>query len=243
MVLTQHDCVLIRNQFEPAKSYRGCGVSEYQAVARSTPSRLRERAGYGVEEIHAVLDEALVCHVGFVVDGRPVVLPTIHTRHGETLYLHASTGAGLARAVAAGGLPVCLTVTLVDGLVLGRSQFHHSMNYRSVVVHGHARLVEDPQERLLALAAIVEHVVPGRGPASRPPDQRELAATAVLAVPLVEVSLKQRSGPPGDDPEDVVLPHWAGVIPVRTGFGPPQPAPDLAAGTPTPEHVLAYRRP
>lgn len=218
-------------------------MSSYPPVPRSTPTRLRERASYDDAAIHAVLDEALICHVGFVVDGEPAVLPTIHARVGDALFLHGSTGAHLVRSVPPEGLPVCVTVTLLDGLVLARSQFHHSMNYRSVVVHGRAHLVTDPVERDRALAAVVEHVIPGRSRASRPGDPRELAATAVLRVPLVEVSLKQRGGPPGDDAEDLALPHWAGVIPVHTGFGPPEPAPDLPAGVPAPEHVRSYRRP
>jgi nitroimidazol reductase NimA-like FMN-containing flavoprotein (pyridoxamine 5'-phosphate oxidase superfamily) len=217
--------------------------ASYPRTTRTTPTRHAERVVHDVDTIHAVLDETLVCHLGYVVDGEPVVLPTIHARVGSVLYVHGSTGARLMRSVPPEGLPVCLTVTLVDGLVLARSQFHHSMNYRSVVVRGRATLVEDPAERATALAAIVDHVVPGRSGASRPGDRRELAATAVLRLPLEESSLKRRSGPPGDDEEDLALPHWAGVIPVRTVFGDPEPAADLAPGVAVPGHVCAYRRP
>lgn len=207
------------------------------------PTRHPERAGGDAAAIHAVLDEALICHLGIAVDGAPVVLPTIHARVGSTLYLHASTGARLVRMVPDDGLPVCVTVTVVDGLVLARSQFHHSMNYRSVVVHGRAFLVTDDGERRRALAAVVDHVVPGRSAASRPGQGRELAATAVLRIPLTEVSLKRRTGPPQDDEDDLGLPHWAGVIPVRTAFGPEVPADDLAEGIPVPAHVTGYARP
>jgi nitroimidazol reductase NimA-like FMN-containing flavoprotein (pyridoxamine 5'-phosphate oxidase superfamily) len=189
--------------------------------------------------VHAVLDEATICHVGMVVDGEPVVLPSIHARIGRSLYLHGSTGSRLVRlAVAAeGGLPVCVTVTLLDGLVLARSQMHHSMNYRSVVVRGRAELVTDPAEKGAALAAIVDHVVPGRAAESRPGDKQELAATAVLRVRLREVTLKRRSGPPLDDAQDLALSYWAGVIPLTTTYGAPLPSPDCAKNVPVPGHV------
>jgi nitroimidazol reductase NimA-like FMN-containing flavoprotein (pyridoxamine 5'-phosphate oxidase superfamily) len=214
----------------------------YPKGSRTTPTRLRERAEYAAEAVHAVLDEGLICHVGVVVDGEPVVLPTIHARVGRALYLHGSTGSRLTRLATDGGVPVCVTVTLLDGLVLARSQFHHSMNYRSVVVRGRAELVTDPAEKSAALAAVVEQIVPGRAEGSRPGDARELAATAVLRVALEEATLKQRSGPPSDDEEDLALPYWAGVIPVALGFGPAQPAPDLADGVALPGHVAGYGR-
>jgi uncharacterized protein len=216
---------------------------EYPQGPRTTPTRLSERAGYAADAVHAVLDECLICHVGVVVDGEPVVLPTIHARVDRTLYLHSSTGSRLTRLAADGGLPVCVTVTLLDGLVLARSQFHHSMNYRSVVVRGRAELVTDPAEKASALAAVVEHIASGRSAGSRPGDAKEVAATAVLKVALEEASLKQRTGPPSDDDDDdLALPHWAGVIPVALGFGTPQPAPDLADGVELPEHVAGYAR-
>ncbi|MGF1662273.1 MAG: pyridoxamine 5'-phosphate oxidase family protein [Kineosporiaceae bacterium] len=193
--------------------------------------------------MRAVLDEALVCHVGFVVDGAPRVLPTIHARVGDRLYLHGSTGTPLVRLAAAGGAPVCVTVTLVDGLVLARSQFESSMNYRSVVAHGVARLVTDPGERAAALSAIVEHVAPGRAATSRAGTPRELAATAVLALDLDEVSVKSRTGDVEDDPADLDGPYWAGVVPVETRFGAPVAAADLRPGIEVPAHLGNYRRP
>jgi hypothetical protein len=209
-------------------------------TARTTPTRKRDRTTYDRAAIHAVLDEALICHLGYVVDGAPVVVPTIHARHGDVLYLHGSTGARVAR-LAGGGVPVTAVVTVVDALVLARSQFHHSMNYRSVAVHGVAHLVTDPDERATALAAVVEHVAPGRAAESRPGDRQELAATAVLRLALDEAVLKQRSGPVGDDEEDLALPHWAGLLPVHTTFGTPEPAPEIDG--PVPAHLADYRRP
>lgn len=219
------------------------GAERYEPVPMTTPTRHPERATYDRAAVHAVLDEALICHVGTVVDDRPVVLPMIHARVGEVLYLHLSTGARLARSIPDDGLPVCLTVTLVEGLVLARSQFHHSLNYRSVVVHGRAEPVTDPEERVAALAALVDHIVPGRSAATRPVTGRELAATAVIRVPLREVSMKLRDGDPSDDDADLTLPHWAGVIPVATAFGSPRPAPGLATGIDLPRPVAEYRRP
>ncbi|WP_448616385.1 pyridoxamine 5'-phosphate oxidase family protein [Modestobacter sp. URMC 112] len=214
-------------------------AGEYPETPRTQASRLRDRVRRDRETVHAVLDEAVVCHVGFVVDGRPVVLPQLHARVGERLYLHGSTGARALRMAEGAGLEVCVTVTLVDGLVLARSAFNHSINYRSVVAHGTAVVVDDPVEKAAALAALVDDVVPGRSAGSRPPDRRELAATTVLRLDLAEVSVKVRSGPPGDDPDDVALPYWAGVLPVTSVVGDPVPAPDLPAGTAVPGHVLA----
>src|ERR1700761_1749411 len=187
----------------------------YPPTPRTVPTRYRERVRYDRETVHGILDEGLICHVGYLNAGRPLVLPTTHARLGEILYLHGSTGSGpmLAAAGSAEGLPVCVTVTLVDGLVLARAALHHSLEYRSVVVVGNARLVQDRGEKLGALAALLDHVVPGRSVDSRPPNERDLAATAVLALDLVEVSAKVRAGGPIDDEEDVALPHWAGVVP------------------------------
>jgi len=216
----------------------------YAPTERTTPTRLAERSSYDAAAIHAVLDEALTCHVGYIVDRRPVVLPTIHTRLGESLYLHSSSGSRLSRlAQEPGGVPVCVTVTLMDGVVLARSYMHHSMNYRSVAVHGSATPVQDDDERAAALRAVVEHVVPGRAALTRPPTRRELAATTVLRVALNEASLKQRTGPPKDDDEDLDYPAWAGVLAVRTEFGPAQPSPDLAPGIAPGHDVTGYRRP
>ena len=204
-------------------------------MPRTTPTRSRERVGYDRAAVHAVLDEATVCHVGFVVDGEPVVLPQLHVRVGDRLYLHGSTGARALRMAGGPGLPVCVTVTLVDGLVLARSAFHHSINYRSVVAHGVASVVEDETEKSAVLAALVDAVIPGRSSQVRGPSARELAATTVLRLPLGDVSLKARSGPPHDDPDDLALPYWAGVLPVTTTTGRPVPAPDVTVPSPWPQ--------
>ncbi len=200
--------------------------------AHLDPTRARDRIHHETERIHAVLDEARICQVGVVVDGWPHVLPTLHVRRGDTLYIHGSTGARLFAAGRAGGLPICVTVSLLDGLVLARSAFHHSVNYRSVLVRGLALPVLDEDDKRAVLAAFVDRTAPGRSGACRPPNRRELAATAVLAValtdPATQVTLKARAGGPVDDAEDMALPHWAGVIPVRTVEGAPEPAEDLA---------------
>lgn len=213
---------------------------EFEPVPRTTPTRSRERVGYDRTAVHAVLDEATVCHVGFVVDGEPVVLPQLHVRVGDQLYLHGSTGARALRMAAGPGLPVCVTATLVDGLVLARSAFHHSINYRSVVAHGTALVVIDAVEKSKVLTALVEAVVPGRSSEVREPSARELAATTVLRLPLREVSLKARTGPPGDDPDDAALPYWSGVLPVTTTTGRPVPAHDVPSAVPLPAHLLRY---
>lgn len=212
----------------------------YRRTERTTPTRAVQRASYDRESVHAVLDEGTVCHLGFVRDGAPVVLPTLYARIGERLYVHGSTGSRPLRAAGGRtGLAVCLTVTLVDGLVLARSAFHHSLNYRSVVVHGTARQVLDAEERSAALEALVDHVIPGRAADCRPGDAKELAATAVLAIDLSEVSAKVRAGGPSDEPEDLGLPHWAGVVPLSVSHGTPVPAEDLRPGTTVPDYLTA----
>jgi len=211
-------------------------------TARSTIRRGAARARTDRAELHAALDDGLVCHLGIVLDGAPVVVPTVYGRSGDTLYLHGSTGAATLRAAAAGA-PVCVTVTHVDGVVYARSVFHHSMNYRSAVVHGRARLVTDDAERLAGLRAVTEHVAPGSWDHARPPTRKELAATALLALDLTEASLKVRTGPPGDDDEDVEAGgRWAGVVPLSATFGAPQPCPLLPPGSTTPDHVAARSR-
>lgn len=209
----------------------------YRRTPRTTPTRYRERAAYDRQTVHAILDEALICHLGYLSAGGPVVLPTTHARRGETLYLHGSTGAGPMLAAKPRGLPVCVTATLVDGLVLARSAMHHSMNFRSVVVRGDARVVDDSAEKLTALHCLLDHIRPGRADDCRPPNARELAATAVLALDLVEVSAKVRTGGPVDDPEDTSLPHWAGVVPLGLTPGTPVPAGDLDPATPLPSYL------
>jgi nitroimidazol reductase NimA-like FMN-containing flavoprotein (pyridoxamine 5'-phosphate oxidase superfamily) len=210
--------------------------------ARTTVRRLPARGAYDPAAIHAILDEGLVCHVGFVADGQPFVIPTIHGRIGDALYVHGSAASRMLRTLA-GGIPVCVTVTLVDGLVLARSAFHHSMNYRSAVVLGTAVEVTDPAERDRALRAITDHVVPGRWDSVRPPSEKELRATAVLRLPIAEASAKVRTGPPVDDEEDYALPVWAGVLPLALTPRAPVADPRLPPGIAAPEHVIAYRRP
>ncbi|MGW1274875.1 pyridoxamine 5'-phosphate oxidase family protein [Streptomyces sp. NPDC002491] len=214
-------------------------AAAYTATDRTVPTRSAEKASYDRALVHAILDEGYVCHLGFVRDGAPVVLPTLYGRVGETLYVHGSTGSRPLRMTgqADPGLPVCLTVTHVDGLVLARSAFHHSINYRSVVVHGIAHDVTDPAEKLAALDALVEHVVPGRAADSRPANRKELAATAVIRLDLNEVSAKTRTGGVNDEPEDLALPHWAGVLPLRKGYDAPLPEADLAPGTAFPDYL------
>ena len=205
-------------------------------TSRSTVRRGAKRARTERADLHAVLDAGLVGHLGLVLDGAPVVLPTGYGREGDTLFLHGSTGAATLRAAAAGA-PVCFTVTHLDGVVYARSVFHHSMNYRCAVVHGALRLVTDADERLRGLAALTEHLAPGSWEATRLPDRKELAATAVLALDLAEASVKIRTGPPGDDDRDLALPVWAGVLPLRTVAGDPVPDPLLPPGTAVPAHV------
>ncbi|MGW0550372.1 pyridoxamine 5'-phosphate oxidase family protein [Streptomyces altiplanensis] len=214
-------------------------TSSYTPSERTVPTRSRERASYDRELVHAILDEGYVCHLGFVRDGAPVVLPTLYGRIGDRLYVHGSTGSRPLRTARQSdpGLAVCLTVTHVDGLVLARSAFHHSINYRSVVVHGIAREVVDEGERRTALDALVDHVVPGRSHDSRPADAKELAATAVIRLDLEEVSAKIRTGGPNDDPEDASLPHWAGVVPLVRGYGAPVPADDLDPAVALPDYL------
>ncbi|MFF3849680.1 pyridoxamine 5'-phosphate oxidase family protein [Streptomyces sp. NPDC002328] len=211
----------------------------YAPTDRTVPTRAPQRASYDKDFVHAILDDGYVCHLGFVRDGAPVVLPTLYARLGETLYVHGSTGSRPLRMTgqADPGLPVCLTVTHVDGLVLARSAFHHSINYRSVVVHGVAHDVTDPEEKRTALDALVDHAVPGRAADSRPANKKELAATAVIRIALDEVSAKVRTGGVNDEPEDLALPHWAGVLPLHKGYDTPQPATDLHPDTALPAYL------
>jgi RimJ/RimL family protein N-acetyltransferase/nitroimidazol reductase NimA-like FMN-containing flavoprotein (pyridoxamine 5'-phosphate oxidase superfamily) len=215
----------------------------YPVTERTTPTRLAARVSYRRDDAHAILDEALVCHLGLPArpgDPAPRVLPTLFVRAGETLYVHGSTGSGPVLALRDGD-PVCVTVTLLDGLVFGRSQMHHSANYRSVVCYGPVRTVTDPRERCHAMAALVDKVAPGRAADSRPPNARELAATAVLAVPLAEVSVKARAAGVADDPEDLDGPYWAGVVPLRTARGLPEP--DVGVAVPVPPYLRPARSP
>lgn len=181
---------------------------------RTRVVRMPQRGVYDQETVHRILDEGLVCHLGYTLDGQPFVIPTMYAREGDQLYIHGSAASRTLRQVGA-GIPVCVTVTLTDGLVLARSVFNHSMNYRSVVALGVASLVESPAEKLEALRGFTEKLLPGRWAETRPPTEQELKATSVLRLPLSEVSAKVRSGPPKDDEADYALPVWAGVIPLR----------------------------
>lgn len=212
----------------------------YAPTDRTRLRRLPERAAYDAATVHAILDEGFVCHVGFVVDGKPCVIPTGYARVGETLYLHGSTGSRLGLHP---NTDVCVTVTLLDGIVLARSAFHHSFQYRSVVAYGRTRAVTDPAEKDAALRAVIDHIVPGRSRTVRFGNARELAATVVLALPLAEVSAKVRTGPPKDEEEDYELPIWAGLLPLGLTAGTPEPDPLLAANVPVPVHVTGWRRP
>ncbi|GGM34357.1 hypothetical protein GCM10011608_18530 [Micromonospora sonchi] len=213
----------------------------YAQTARTTASRSRDRMSYDRDAAHAVLDEAYHCALGFTVDGEPRVLPTLHVRIGDTLYLHGSTGSRPLLAARGDGLPICVSVTLLDGLVYARSHFHHSANYRSVVAHGTAHLVTDPGERAEVFTALVEKVGAGRAAESRPPSRRELAETALLALPLHEVSVRARTGGVRDEPADLALPHWAGVVPLRLTAGPPEP--DAGVTAPVPGYLRPARTP
>ena len=210
----------------------------YRPTRATTPSRHAERAHYEHETVHAILDEALLCHVGFVADGRPQVLPMLFVRVGSMLYLHASTGAHVARMAAREGeIDVCVEATIVDALVLARSAFNHSANYRTVIAHAKATIVRDPTQKEEILEALMEKIAPGRSADVRAPNEVELRQTALLALALHEVSAKIRTGPPGDDAEDLSLPHWAGLWPVREVRGTPEPSPDLTPGVALPPHL------
>jgi nitroimidazol reductase NimA-like FMN-containing flavoprotein (pyridoxamine 5'-phosphate oxidase superfamily) len=211
----------------------------YRPTERTTVRRLPERAAYDRQTVHAILDEGFFCHVAFAIDGQPYALPTGYARVGESIYLHGSSGSRLGLRP---GMRVCVTVTLLDGLVLARSAFHHSFQYRSAMVLGRTRLVGDPVEKDAALRALVEHIVPGRTADVRGGDARELAATAVLAVPLEEVSAKVRVGDPKDDEEDYALPVWAGVLPLALVPGAPVPDPLLDPAIPEPPYLAAWSR-
>jgi hypothetical protein len=209
---------------------------------RTRVRRLPERGVYDRATIDGILDEALVAHLAWVTDeGSPRVIPTIHARVADTLYVHGSTASRTLRGVG-DGREVCLEVTLLDGLVLARSAFHHSMNYRSVIVYGRPREVVDPHERDLAQRALVDHVARGRAADARMPNEREIAQTTILAIGLEEASAKVRTGPPKDDEEDLDLPVWAGVLPLRVVPGEPEPAPDLRDGVEPPPYVTDYCR-
>ena len=208
---------------------------------RTTLKRLPTRGSYERATIDAILDEGLVCHLGFAVDGQPYVLPTTYARVGDVVYVHGSAASRMMRGLGA-GTAACLTVTLLDGLVLARSAFHHSMNYRTVVLLGTMQLIDDPAERVAALDAIVEHVVPGRMSDLRVSTAQELKATTVLRLPITEASAKVRTGGPLDDADDLTQPCWAGVLPLSLTPHAPIAAPDLPTGIVLPSYVQAWQR-
>jgi hypothetical protein len=216
-------------------------MESFAPTARTTLKRLPQRGSYDREQVYRILDEGFVCHVGFVVDGQPFVVPTAYGRVGDKLYIHGSAASRAMRSLS-GAIPVCVTVTLVDGLVLARSAFHHSINYRSVVILGTATLVEVAEEKMIALRAFTEHVIPGRWDDIREPNEQELKGTTVLALPLIEVSAKVRTGPPKDDEEDMTIPAWAGELPLRITTGAPVADPYLASDIRPPDYVTRYSR-
>lgn len=206
---------------------------------RTRVRRLPKRGAYDRPTIDAILDEGLICHLGFVHDGHPVVIPTLYARVEDVVYVHGSAASRMLRTLA-DGLDACLTVTLLDGLVLARSAFHHSANYRSVIVFGRARRLDERSEKLAALEAFSEHVAPGRWAEVRAPNEQELKATTVLALPLDEASAKVRTGPPVDDEEDYALDVWAGVIPLRLAAGVPEADARVRPGVPAPAYASRW---
>lgn len=215
-------------------------MAEYPISDRNKVRRISNRGVYEQATVHSILDEGLVCHVGFVHEGKPVVIPTLYARIGESVYLHGSVASRMLR-IGRDGAELSLTVTLLDGLVIARSWFHHSVNYRSVVVFGRAFEVTDPSEKLKALERFVDHVIPGRANDSRWPNESEMRQTMVLRLDLEEVSAKVRTGGAKDDEEDYALDYWAGVLPLSLVPAPPQPDQRLHGAT-TPAYVTAWKR-
>jgi uncharacterized protein len=214
---------------------------DFPQTQRTTLKRLPKRGVYDRELVYQILDEGFICHVSFAVDGQPFVIPTGYARKGNQLYIHGSQVSRMLRTLAQ-GIDVCIAVTLVDGLVLARSAFHHSVNYRSVVIFGRALMVEEREAKLEALLAFSEHVIPGRWNDVREPTEQELKATTVLSLPLLEASAKVRTGPPIDDEEDYALTVWAGVLPLKLVAGEPIADPRLPENIEPPAYTLKYRR-
>jgi nitroimidazol reductase NimA-like FMN-containing flavoprotein (pyridoxamine 5'-phosphate oxidase superfamily) len=215
--------------------------SDYTPTPRIRVVREPERGVYDREAAYRILDEGFICHVGFVSDGQPFVIPTSYGRKGDNLYIHGSAASRMLRTLER-GIRLCVTVTLLDGLVLARSVFNHSMNYRSVVILGTAVLVSDPKEKLEALRTLSEHILPGRWDDVREPNERELKATSALRLPIEEFSAKVRQGPPIDDEEDYAFPTWAGVMPLEMAAGEPMDDPRLEAGRMVPSYLRGYSR-
>jgi nitroimidazol reductase NimA-like FMN-containing flavoprotein (pyridoxamine 5'-phosphate oxidase superfamily) len=216
-------------------------MNEFAPTERTKVRRLPDRGKYDAESVYGILDEAFICHIGFVVDGQPYVIPTGFARVNDTLYIHGSAASRMLRTLA-DGVQVCVTVTLVDGIVMARSGFHSSMNYRSVVILGRAKQVEERDEKLAALAAFSEQVMPGRWKDLRETTDAELKGTLVLTLPLKEVSAKVRTGPPKDDEADYALPLWAGVVPLKLIADTPIDDPRLPKGIVPPDYARNYKR-
>ena len=213
----------------------------FTQTERTKLKRLPKRGHFDRETVYGILDEGFICHVGFAPQGQPFVIPTGYARDGDTLYIHGSAASRMLRTLS-GGIDACATVTIVDGLVLARSAFHHSMNYRSVVIFGRATLIEDREEKMAALLALSEHIVRGRWADVREPTEQEMKATTVLRLPLEEVSAKIRTGPPLDDEEDYAMNVWAGVVPLRLVAGEPIDDPRLIDGVEVPGYAREYKR-
>jgi nitroimidazol reductase NimA-like FMN-containing flavoprotein (pyridoxamine 5'-phosphate oxidase superfamily) len=213
-------------------------MSVFDISRKNQVSRVPDRGHYDKETVYSIVDETLICHVGLMQNDEPVVIPTLHARDGDTILLHGATKSRLMQHVQAGH-KICLTMTLLDGLVLARSLMHHSVNYRSAVLFGRGRLVPD-EEKMAALKRFTDRLLPGRWDDARQPNAQELKATTVVAVPIDLGSAKIRVGPPGDDEEDISLPVWAGVIPMRQQFMSPQAAPDLSTDVPLPDYLTAF---
>jgi nitroimidazol reductase NimA-like FMN-containing flavoprotein (pyridoxamine 5'-phosphate oxidase superfamily) len=216
-------------------------MSSFPVTSRNRVRRIPKRGHYDRETVHAIIDEALVCHVAFAVDGTPTVIPTLHARRGNTLLLHGAKTSRMLQHVGAGN-PVSVAMTLIDGIVLARSVFHHSMNYRSVVIHGTGTLLESEREKLEALEAFAEHIARGRWADARRPTKKELKATSVVSIPIELAAAKIRTGPPLDDDEDYALPIWAGLLPLTLKAGAAIPDPRLGRGISVPSYVRRYRR-
>jgi uncharacterized protein len=216
-------------------------LTTFKPTERTTLKRLPKRGEYDHAAVYQILDEAFICHVGFITGDKPIVIPTSFARVANDLYIHGSAASRMLQALE-GGIDVCVTVTLIDGLVLARSAFHHSINYRSVVIFGNASIVTDLDEKTNALQAFTEHIVPGRWQDVRQPNESEMRATMVLKVPLVEVSAKVRTGPPIDDEEDYALNVWAGVVPLELRAGNPVNDDRLPSGIEPPDYARNYAR-
>ena len=221
-----------------------CGIftnMTFTQTERTKLKRLPKRGHFDRETVYGILDEGFICHVGFAPEGQPFVIPTGYARHSDTLYIHGSAASRMLRTLST-GLDVCVTVTIIDGLVLARSAFHHSMNYRSVVIFGRATLVEEREEKMAALLALSEHIIRGRWAEVREPTEVEMKQTTVLSLPLVEASAKIRTGPPLDDEEDYEMNVWAGVVPLRLMAGEPINDPRLIDGVEVPGYAREYKR-